>query len=197
MNSVTTPTALEQSVTFAPLLLIAAPALHDPTFAHTVILLVESGASGSYGVVINRPAPVDLGALLDSAGIARTIADKQSVWLGGPVQPQSGLVLFRTEPGQSEYEPQADVIPGLRVSSSMELLRDVAHGLGPRKFALYLGRASWDAGQLEAEINAGVWLPAEPDLSLLFHLDQEDVWKRALRLLGADPAIVATVPAEA
>lgn len=181
-----------------PMLLIAMPTLTDPTFAHTVILIVETGPQGAYGVVITRPAPVDLGTLLDGAGIPRTMAHpSRTVWLGGPVQPQSGLVLFVAEPDLPAYEPQADVMPGLRVSSSMDLLRDVAHGAGPRKFALFLGRASWTAGQLEAELAAGVWIPAEPDVALLFQDEQDGIWHQALRGIGADPAIIAATPAQA
>jgi putative transcriptional regulator len=181
----------QQSTLLAPGLLIAVPGLHDPMFAHTVVLLVESGPWGAYGMVINRRAPIELGALLDSAGIPHQNATQQTVWLGGPVQPQSGLVLYHPEPGLADYEPHAEVMPGVRMSSSMELLRDIALGRGPKQYALVLGRTSWAAGQLEAELSAGVWLPCEPDPALLFVPDGEVCWREALATMGADPAHVS------
>lgn len=181
----------------APVMLIAGPALQDETFAHTVILLVESGPEGAYGMVINKPAPVDLATLLDGAGIERGLAPERAVWLGGPVQPEAGLVLYLDEPNLEAFEPHAEVLPGLHMSSSMGLLHAIAAGRGPHTFALYLGRASWGAGQLEAELAAGVWLPAEPDVSLLFDADTDACWRRALQLLGTDPAHIVSTPAEA
>jgi putative transcriptional regulator len=181
----------------APGLLIAAPNLADPTFNHTVILLVENGPWGSYGMVINRPAPVDLSSLLESAGIPHQSDLPRTVWLGGPVQPQSGLVLYRDEPGLASYDPHAGILPGMRISSSMHLLRDIAQGQGPRQYALFLGRASWVAGQLEQELAAGLWLPAEADASLLFAQDQDACWRRALATIGTDPAHIASGAASA
>lgn len=181
----------------APGILIAVPGLHDPNFSHSVVFLIESGPEGSYGVVVNRQAPVTLAALLEFAGIHHALADGRSVWLGGPVQPQAGLVLYEVGPTTPEYDPQADVVPGLRVSSSMDILRDIARGKGPSRYALYLGRASWAAGQLESEVREGTWLPAEPDLALLFRADAGEIWRDAVRSLGADPGIVASTAAEA
>ncbi len=181
----------------APGLLIAAPNLSDPIFNHTVILLVENGPWGSYGMVINRPAPVDLSTLLEGAGIPHESDLPRTVWLGGPVQPQSGLVLYRDEPGLASYDPHAGILPGLRISSSMHLLRDIAQNQGPRQYALFLGRASWTAGQLEQEMAAGLWLPAEANASLLFAQDQDTCWRQALATIGADPAHVASGAAQA
>jgi putative transcriptional regulator len=113
------------------------------------------------------------------------------------VQPQAGLVLYLIEPGMADYEPQSDVVPGLRVSSSMDLLRDIAKGKGPRTFALFLGRASWAPGQLEQELAQGVWLPTATDTALLFRDDAEGIWRQALESIGADPAIVASTAGEA
>lgn len=193
-----TPTAASSQVT--PTMLIAAPGLRDPMFAHTVILLVEAGPQGAYGMVVNRPAPVDLGALLDGAGIPHQDLPAHTVWLGGPVAPQSGLVVYVDEPGLQvgkDYEPQADLLPGLRMSSSLHLLRDIAQGGGPTRYALFLGRASWTPGQLEAELSAGIWLPTELDPSLLFTHDPEDTWRRALSNMGTDPSHVMAGSAEA
>ncbi len=177
----------------APGMLISVPRLQDPFFSRTVIMLVEHGPEGAYGVVLNRRAPVDMATLLDGAGLAVDAElATESVWWGGPVHPETGVVLYLEEPGLDPYEPATDVLPGLRLSSSMDLLRDVANGRGPRTLALYLGRASWGPGQIEAELEQGSWIPADTEDSLLFSEQAGDLWEAALRSIGVDPAYVAS-----
>ena len=190
-SSAAGPACEVATTTLAPGLLISVPQLQDPFFARTVIMLVEHGPDGAYGVVLNRRAPFDMATLLDGAGLeveAELATD--SVWWGGPVHPEAGVVLYRPEPGLDAYEPATDVLPGLRMSSSMALLRDVASGRGPRTLALYLGRASWGAGQLESELAEGSWIPADTEHSLLFREEADGLWTAALQSIGVDPAYV-------
>ncbi len=176
-----------QVETLTPTMLIAAPALEDGFFAHSVILLMDRGEHGAGGMVLNRVAPVDLDVLLTAGGLEHQPGAARPVWLGGPVAPQSGLVLYLDEGGK-RYEHDVEVMPGLRLSASMEVLRDVAQGKGPRVFGLFLGRAGWGPGQLEKEIAQGSWLTCEPKLDLLFGTETDDVWRQALRSLGLDEA---------
>ncbi len=169
----------------APCLLIAAPTLDDGFFAQSVVLLLEHGADGTGGIVLNRPAPLDLNTLLQAAGLGKGGHDTRPVWIGGPVTPHAGLVLYRDEGGE-RYEHDIEVVPGLRLSASMGLLREVAEGQGPQHFGLFLGRAGWGPGQLEKEMAEGSWLTAEPDLDLLFARDADQVWNRALAGIGID-----------
>ena len=97
-----------------------------------------------------------------------------------------------------EYEPGLSVNERLRVSWSMELLQDIAHGRGPKTYALYLGRASWGSGQLDNEIAMGAWLPTDPEDALLFTTGTNARWRDALSIIGVDPGYVASGgPAEA
>lgn len=169
----------------APSLLIATPSLEDGFFAHSVVLLLEHNEEGTGGIVLNRPAPLDLDTLLQAAGLGKVPSGPHPVWIGGPVTPQSGLVLYLDEGGE-RYEHDIEVLPGLRLSASMGLLRDVATGHGPRQFGLFLGRAGWGPGQLERELAAGAWLTGEPDLSLLFATDVDQSWRAALAAIGID-----------
>ena len=180
-------------------LLIAVPQMRDPFFSKTVVLLVEHSEDGAYGVVLNRKAPVDFRTLLKGAGLpVENVPEDKPVWWGGPVHPESGMVLYENAEGLSMYEPGFQVGDRLRVSWSMELLSDIAHGRGPRVFALYLGRASWAPGQLDSEIAMGAWLPADSDSSLLFTDETTQRWIAALSSIGTDPGYVAPgAPAEA
>ncbi len=169
----------------APSMLIAMPGMDDGFFSRSVILLVEHSSDGAGGVVLNRVAPLDLNTLLKSTGLDEAPLGGHPVWVGGPVSPQAGLVLYFDE-GGDRYDHDVEVVPGLRLSASMNVLRDLAAGKGPKKFGLYLGRAGWGPGQLEGELASGAWLTTEPDLSLLFATDGDGVWRRALQSLGTD-----------
>lgn len=176
----------------APGLLIAVPAMQDPFFARSVVLLIEHDDEGAFGVVLNRKAPVDLKSLLSGAGLdSAKIQGETPVWWGGPVQPESGMVLYRNEARLARYEPDHDVHEDLRCSWSMELLQDIAAGKGPATFSLFLGRAAWGPGQLESELETGAWIPADSDDSLLFTDEQAECWRMALLNIGAAPGNVA------
>ena len=193
------PQAGEPPVTIdalVPTMLIAAPALEDGFFAHSVILLVDRGDHGAGGMVLNRVAPVELETLFIAGGLEHLPTAPRPVWIGGPVAPQSGLVLYLDEGGE-RYEHDVEVIPGLRLSASMAVLRDVALGKGPRVFGLFLGRAGWGPGQLEREIAEGSWLTCEPRLELLFGTETDEVWHQALHSQGLDEAHIFRGIAEA
>lgn len=189
----------EVTGSLAPGLLIAVPGMDDPFFAHSVVLLVEHDQEGAFGVILNRKAPVDLPTLLSGAGLESTaVKDERAVWWGGPVQPESGMVLYFDEPDLAAYEPCHQVSPGLSCSWSMELLQDISEGRGPSVYALFLGRSAWGPGQLESELETGAWLPADAEPSLLFTEDETERWVLALGAIGAAPGtVVPGTPAEA
>jgi putative transcriptional regulator len=179
-----------------PSLLIAMPGMDDGFFGKSVILLVEHGEEGTGGLVLNRVAPLELDVLLQAADLRPAPDGPHPVWIGGPVSPQSGVVLYRDE-GRPRYDHDVEVLPGIRLSASMSILRDVSAGRGPRQFGLYLGRAGWGPGQLEQELASGTWLTAEPDTDLLFGIDGEQMWHRALAKLQIDETQVVREVAQA
>src|SRR5215510_5305745 len=77
----------------APGLLLAMPQLQDPNFTRSVVLMIEHGDSGSFGLVINQPSPIRAIELLDSLGMAWAGDRDAVVWSGGPVSPATGWVL--------------------------------------------------------------------------------------------------------
>ena len=83
----------------APGFLVAAPALRDPNFVRSVVVIVEHGDDGSLGFVVNRPAPVSFEQVSELLGLDMDddIADRTPVYTGGPVAPQSGWILFDPE----------------------------------------------------------------------------------------------------
>ena len=103
---------------------------------------------------------------------------------GGPVDNARGFVLHTAD---WTGEGSLRVNEGLALTASLDVLKAIAEGGGPREGLLALGYAGWGAGQLEEEIKQNVWLTCEPDAELIFDHDYEGKWSRALGKLGVDP----------
>ncbi len=179
----------------APGLLIAPPALADPNFDRTVVLLAVHNDGGALGFVINRAAQVTLGDLVAYAGYGEGWKhDRSAVLYGGPVQPSSVWIL-----ASDGAELAGDIIgigDRLRISSTKPafdaLVRDLERGGAMGRRAL-LGYSGWGPGQLESEMAAGAWLPVGLDEEIVLDLELDTKWERAYSLLGMSPAGVMSM----
>lgn len=183
----------------APGLLVAAPSLHCPFFHHAVVLLVDHDEDGALGFVINRPTETPVTSLLAGLEVDDLNAELPgAVWVGGPVAPETGWVLFDPTSGDATEVEAVHLGPRLAVSASRTFLDRLAEGRGPARYALLLGYAGWGPGQLDDEIREGRWLWADPDPRLVFEEPHPERWTAALASMGIDPArIVGTRVAEA
>src|SRR6266699_2873518 len=76
-------------------LLIAGPALLDPNFWRTVVLVVEHSEEGALGLVLNRPSET---TVADAYSELEELVDPDElVFIGGPVQPSVVIVLAQFE----------------------------------------------------------------------------------------------------
>ena len=174
----------------APGMLIAVPQLLDPNFRQSVILLLQQGEEGAVGLVINRESTLSLRELCRDHKISYEGDPGKKVRVGGPVQPEQGLVLFGSELSDSEARA---VVDGLQVSASTRTLSRLCEGTGAR-FHCFSGYAGWGPGQLEQELAASGWLTMDVDPTLIFGVPPDAMWEAAIRRLGADPAGLQVSP---
>ena len=181
--------------------LIAMPGMSDPRFSHSVVLICAHGDEGAMGIVLNKPLPgVGFADLLGQLGIdAEGRAPAVPVHFGGPVEPGRGFVLHPLPEGAEGEDEGVLRIPGLRLgmTTTRNILEDIASGRGPDRAVLSLGYAGWDAGQLEAEVLANGWLVAEAGDELIFGTDNARKWHQALKSLGVDPLALSTAAGHA
>lgn len=182
--------------------LIAMPGMTDPRFAHSVVLICAHGDEGAMGIVLNKPLPgIGFADLLGQLGIdPGGRAPAVPVHFGGPVEPGRGFVLHPLPEGQGASEDEGVLrIPGLRLgmTTTRNILEDIARGQGPDRAVLSLGYAGWDAGQLESEVLANGWLVAEAGDELVFGTDNARKWHQALKSLGVDPLALSTAAGHA
>ncbi len=166
--------------------LLATPAVKDPLFASSLVYMCEHNAEGSMGLVINHRSEQNLEAIFDQLEIdcADEATRQIPVFLGGPVQLQQGFVLHDTPP--RPYEQSLEVGDAMHLTTSLDVLQDIATGTGPPHFLVALGYAGWSAGQLEQELQDNAWLtaPARPEIT--FHPDIDARWQLAFDQLGFD-----------
>jgi putative transcriptional regulator len=173
-------------------LLIAMPQMLDPRFARSVVYVcAHSEDTGAMGLVVNK--------LLESLTMDElfahlkldpgALAGRHPVHFGGPVEPGRGFVLHTTD-----YREEATLVvaDGIGVTATLDILRAIGRGAGPRRSLLALGYAGWAPGQLDAEMQANGWLSVPADLDLVFDSDSEGKWRRALAKLGIDLTLLST-----
>jgi putative transcriptional regulator len=98
------------------------------------------------------------------------------VFIGGPVQPNVGFVVHSTDYRRAGT---LDVDGRVAMTSSLEVLRDIADKKGPAKALIAFGYAGWAPGQLENELARNVWDTAPEDPALVFDDDRDKVWEHA------------------
>lgn len=171
-------------------LLIAMPAMADPRFAQSVIYLCAHTAEGAMGLVLNRPlAKPSFEELLRQLEIAPVPpARRIRLCAGGPVDNGRGFVLHTAD---WTGEGSLRVNDRLALTASLDVLKAIAEGGGPRESLLALGYAGWSPGQLDEEMRRNAWLTVPADAALLFDDHHETKWRRALAKLHIDPAHLA------
>jgi putative transcriptional regulator len=176
------------STSLAPGLLVASPNMKDARFKRAVILLAEASDEGALGFVINKSTHFTFSDISGDIGlkVARSI-EQDAVYYGGPVSEERGWVLFREESGVSDPDGEPAVIEvgqTLRVSPTIEVLRQFLLRPDTGEFRLLLGYAGWGPEQLEEEIIEGSWIPLDLDIDLVFRTPENEVWDAALGRLG-------------
>jgi putative transcriptional regulator len=169
----------ETSDTITGQLLVASPEMKDPRFVETVIYMVKHNASGTLGLVINRPlAKGPMQDLLKGFGSEITgVKGDIVIHYGGPVSPGAGFILHTDD---VLYDTSTKIKDGLAVTSDVKLLEAMARGKGPRRALVIMGYAGWAPGQLEAELKAEAWFVVPADKALIFGKDPEKKWHQAL-----------------
>jgi putative transcriptional regulator len=179
-------------------LLIAMPVMEDERFARSVIYVCAHSSEGAMGIIVNRPAgSIDFPELLmqleiidKSDGIKLPeSAESMKVLKGGPVETGRGFVLH-----SSDFFIEDATLPiddGICLTATVDILRAIAKGGGPKHAILALGYAGWAPGQLEDEIQGNGWLHCAADEDLIFGGDVEEKYRRALQKIGIAPGMLS------
>jgi putative transcriptional regulator len=182
-------------------LLIAMPGIGDPRFERSVIFMCAHSADGAMGIVINKVAPgITFSDLLERLDLLPT--DNQikvpvdlsdiPVQFGGPVETGRGFVLHTTDYYSADTTLPISERVGL--TATLDVLRAIAKGEGPRRSLLALGYSGWGPGQLEEEMAEPSWIVVRAEPDDVFAPDPDELWRTVLYRKGGKYALIATMP---
>ena len=160
------------------------PSIQGDFFSKSVVFIYDHNKEeGSIGFTINKPLSATLGNVLEHLQITVNDDDTydEPVFSGGPLGPDQGFILHDR---MSLAENKKD--KGVTISTSKEILEDIANGHPPDNFLVTLGYAGWEPGQLEEEILRNDWLIAPMQKELLFTTPIAQRWVAAAKSVGVD-----------
>jgi putative transcriptional regulator len=180
-------------------MLIAMPSMGDDRFSRSVIYICAHSSDGAMGIIVNQPAAhisfPDLLVQLEVVPAAELIqlpigAGDVKVLKGGPVDTQRGFVLH-----SSDFYIENSTLPideGICLTATLDILKAIARGDGPKSAILALGYAGWAPGQLENEIQHNGWLHCSADTELIFGGDTDNKYNKALKKIGIHLGMLST-----
>lgn len=188
MPGPSSPAASLPSATLVGRFLVAAPSMPDERFQKSVVFICKHDGDGALGIIVNNKVDdLPLGQVYKQLGIAvPQTAIELPVLFGGPVEPTRGLVLH-----SADYKREETLLidGGLALTASVEILKDMADGSGPKQAWLALGHSNWSPGQLDREMQDNAWLVVDADSNLVFDPDFDAKWQRALDRLGGKTGV--------
>ena len=182
--------------------LIAMPGMKDERFARTVIYICAHSDEGAMGLIINQAQEMGFADLLVQLGLVdakdaiRLPSEARDLVVrhGGPVDRSRGFVLHSDD---VKVESSMPVAGDICLTATVDILRAISKGTGPRRALMALGYSGWGAGQLENEIAENGWLtcPATPDM--LFDGDIDGKYEQILAAIGIDLTHLSSVAGHA
>ncbi len=183
--------------------LLAMPNMRDERFHRSVIYMCAHSDEGAMGFVINQVQPlgfpdilVQLG-ILDEADAINLSQETRNIVVrnGGPVDKSRGFVLH----SQDYFVDSSHAVDhGICITATVDILRAISRGSGPRNSLMALGYSGWGAGQLEDEIAANGWLTCPVyDPELVFNPEVDTLYDRVLASMDIDPVHLSDVAGHA
>ena len=150
--------------------LVAMPSLHDDAFSGSVVYICEHNAEGAMGLIINQQLDIPAKAVFDRLKLKYNQQEgDELIFDGGTIQQDRGFILHsaREQKGESTIHIGSDI----SLTTSKDILGDIALGTGPKDALITLGYSSWGGGQLEEELKDNSWLVIPADSAVLFNTD--------------------------
>ena len=184
--------AMEQPTFLSGKLLLAMPGMADPRFDQAVIAMAVHDEQGAIGIGIGQlRIGLRFRQLLKQLDVDTGSAPDCAVHHGGPVEPGRGFVLHSQDwDGQDTIPVAGPDGPLFAMTGTIDVLKAIAEGRGPKHWLIALGYAGWGAGQLDQEMTRHGWFAAQASAALLFDTPTAERWDAAFRAEGIDPRLL-------
>jgi putative transcriptional regulator len=164
--------------------LIASPGIGDSRFAQAVIYIFKHDYSGAAGIIINSLSNhINFLELCNQLSIPATgDLSRNILYDGGPVEGNRGYVLHSDDfVGRDTQKFHGT---GLALTTTIDIIRKLASGEGPKNSLIALGYVGWAPGQLDAELQKHGWLYCKADSHIIFNIPHMMRWQVALNNMG-------------
>lgn len=165
--------------------LIAMPSLEGSYFGGALIYVCRHGEDGTLGLVVNQPMNIPLSEIFEQFELEdeRPYPARQTVLSGGPVETDKGFILHS---GTRNWESTIPLDDNLRLTTSKDILGDIAANRGPDEYQIALGCTGWAPGQLEQEVMDNAWLVCPVNKDILFSDDHSEMARLVTANMGFD-----------
>lgn len=174
-------------------LLVASTTLNEPTFARSVVYLLEHDGGGTVGVVLNRPSHTPVGQVLPDW--QDVVTEPAVIFGGGPVMPDGALCLAQLKRRHSDEGPGVRRVAGSLATVDLDGDVDAIHESTTR-LRVFAGHSGWAPGQLSEEMESGSWYVIDGMLDDAFTADPSTLWRRVLRRQPMPLRAISTYPRE-
>lgn len=176
--------------------LVAMPGMQDPRFEDTLVYICGHDSTGAMGLVVNKLIDsITFRGLMEQLDIeVEGGMPNVPVHFGGPIEMGRGFVLHSSD---YIHESSVHINKDVTLTATIDILRDIAKGKGPKYHLLALGYTGWSPGQLEVELKNNGWLEIAGDIDILFKVPLELKRSKALIKLGIDPSMLSSVSGHA
>lgn len=165
-------------------LLVSTHASSDDDFGRSIVAVCDHHSEGAFGLMLNKPATLTLSEMLLDLELAHDPEHiTESIYIGGPVSQDRGFVLHSSG---KRWPNTIEITPQLFLTTSSEILEDIAKGLAPTHYRVYLGCSAWSPGQLEEELMKSDWLTLPASRKLIFRTEAESQFEQALADIGIE-----------
>jgi putative transcriptional regulator len=166
-------------------LLVSSPALVDPNFRKTVVLVAHHDDEGAMGLVLSRPSDV---VAADAVPVLEGIPGADSpIFVGGPVQPDAFMVLAEFDDVEQAAAPIVDRLGFMPADAEPA-------DLTITRLRLFAGYSGWGEGQLESELEDGSWIVVEARAEDAFADDPDELWRAVLHRKGSAFTLMENMP---
>lgn len=170
-------------------LLVASPDIDAGIYFRAVLLICEHGASGSFGLMINKYLEVELPE--DILNSKEVVNPNVQIRVGGPIQPNQMMLLHTSDKVPDQTLKICDRV---FLGGDLHFLQEsIVDPQGPQ-IRLCFGYAGWGPGQLEREFLSGTWFLHPGSSEHVFETHPEKLWQTTLRQMGGKYATLAMLP---
>jgi len=166
-------------------LLVSSPALVDPNFRKTVVLIAHHDDDGAMGLVLSRPSAVRAAEAVPS--LAGLPGAEDPIFVGGPVQPDAFMVL-------ADFDDVADAAAPIFASLGFIPAEAEPGDLSIRRLRMFAGYSGWAEGQLEDELAEASWIVVDAEADDAFADDPDELWRTVLHRKGGPFELMENMP---